>query len=162
MVLDHQSHMTNLITRLGWEARLAQADPSEDARQRMREAAADMVDYMLFVYEPTLAGPVQGSTAFAQTFAAAGPRDSKGRSVREFDLRKRMFRYPLSYMIYTDAFSALPAPARDAAYRRMWEILGGGDRHERYAHLTAGDRQAIVEILRDTKKDLPAYFRPVS
>jgi hypothetical protein len=159
MVLDHQAHMTNLMTRLGWEARLAQAEPSEDARQRMREAAADMVDYMLFVYEAPFTGPMQSSTPFAQTFAAAGPRDSKGRSVREFDLRRRLFKYPLSYMIYTPAFDALPATAKDAAYRRMWDILNGREKHERYAHLSAADREAIVEILADTKKDLPAYFR---
>lgn len=162
MVLDHQAHMTNLITRLGWEARLAQSQGTEDARQRMREAAADMVDYMLFVYEAPLNGPIQGTTPFAKTFAAGGPRDSKGRSVREFDLRRRMFRYPLSYMIYSAAFDALPAPAREAAYRRMWDILNGRDTHQRYAHLSAADKRAIIEILRDTKKDLPAVFKSAS
>jgi hypothetical protein len=159
MVLEHQAHMTNLITRLGWEARLAAAEPSEDASLRVREAAADMVDYMLFVYEAALPGPVQGSSGFAAAFAAAGPRDSKGRSVREFDLRDRLFRYPLSYMIYTPAFDALPAAARDAAYRRLQEILGGREKHARYAHLTPAIRQSLIEILRDTKKDLPASFR---
>jgi hypothetical protein len=162
MVLEHQAHMTNLITRLGWEARLAAAEPSDDAKLRVREAAADMVDYMLFVYEAPLPGPVKGSTGFAAAFAAAGPRDSKGRSVREFDLRRRLFRYPLSYMIYTPAFDALPAAAKDAAYRRMWDILAGREKHARYTHLTAPDRQALVEILRDTKKDLPSYFKPLS
>ena len=162
MVLELQAHMTNLITRLGWEARVAAAEPNEDAKLRVREAAADMVDYMLFVYEAPLGGPIQGSTGFAAAFVAAGPRDSKGRSVREFDLRRRLFRYPLSYMIYTPAFDALPAAAKDAAYRRMWDILGGREKHARYAHLTAPDCQALVEILRDTKKDLPAYFKPLS
>jgi len=117
---------------------------------------------MLFVYEAPLPGPVKGSTGFAAAFAAAGPRDSKGRSVREFDLRRRLFRYPLSYMIYTPAFDALPAAAKDAAYRRMWDILAGREKHARYTHLTAPDRQALVEILRDTKKDLPSYFKPLS
>jgi hypothetical protein len=159
MVLEHQAHMTNLITRLGWEARLAAAAPGGDAAQRVSEAVADMVDYMLFVYEAPFAGPMQGSTGFAASFAAAGPRDSKGRSLRELDLRRRLFRYPLSYMIYTEAFDALPASAKDAAYRRMSEILTGRDTHARYAHLTAADRQALIEILRDTKKGLPAYFQ---
>jgi hypothetical protein len=162
MVLEHQAHMTNLITRLGWEARLAAAAPGDDAASRVREAAADMVDYMLFVYEAPFAGPMQGSTGFAAEFTARGPRDSKGRSVREFDLRRRLFRYPLSYMVYTEAFGALPATARDLAYRRMWEILSGRETHARYAHLSAADRQAIIEILRDTKKDLPAFMRAPS
>ena len=159
MVLEHQAHMTNLITRLGWEARLAAAAPNEDASVRVREAAADMVDYMLFVYEAPLVGPVHGSSGFAAAFAAAGPRDSKGRSLREFDLRRRLFRYPLSYMIYTPAFDALPPAAKEAAYRRMGDILAGREKHARYAHLTPVDRQALLEILRETKKDLPAYLR---
>ena len=162
MVLEHQAHMTNLITRAGWEARLAAAAPSADAALRVKEAAADLADYMLFVYEGPFAGAMQGSTGFTTAFAAAGPRDSKGRSVREFDLRRRLFRYPLSYMIYTEAFDALPAAAKDAVYRRMWEVLSGAEKHARYAHLTAPDRQAIIEILRDTKKDLPTFMRASS
>jgi hypothetical protein len=41
----------------------------------------------------------------------------------------------------------------------MSEILTGRDTHARYAHLTAADRQALIEILRDTKKGLPAYLQ---
>ena len=158
MVLAHQTQMTNLIIRAGWEARVAEANPSEDATLRTREAAADLVDYMLFVYEAPLAGPMQGSSGFAATFSAQGPRDAKGRSLRDLDLRSRMFRYPCSYMIHTEAFDALPAAAKTAVYTRLWDILSGREKHQRYNRLTAADRRAIVEILRDTKKDLPAYF----
>lgn len=159
MVLAHQTHMTNLITRVGWEARLAAADGGEDAAARTREAAADLVDYMLFVHEAAFVGPMQGTSGFTAAFAAQGPRDQKGRSLREFDLRRRLFRYPCSYMIYTEAFDALPPAASDAVYRRLWDILSGREKHQRYNVLTAADRQAIIQILRDTKPNLPAYFR---
>jgi hypothetical protein len=112
MVLAHQTNMANLITRIGWEARLAEASPSEDAQSRVKEAAVDFVDYLLFVYEAPLAGPMQGSSGFTAMFTAQGPRDTQGRSLREFDLRHRLFRYPCSYMIYTEAFDAMPAAAR--------------------------------------------------
>jgi len=159
LVLAHQTHMTNLITRTGWEARVAAAKPSPDAELRVRDAARDLVDYLLFIDEEPLPGPVQGSSGFADVFAAQGPRDSKGRSLREFDLRRRIFRYPCSYMIYTEAFDALPAAAKDAVYSRMWEVLSGREKGPRYAVLSAADRQAIVQILRETKKNLPTYFR---
>jgi hypothetical protein len=162
MVIEHQAHMTNLITRIGWEARLAAATPSEDASSRVAEAARDLVDYMLFVYEAPFAGPMQGSSGFAAKFAAGGPRDSKGRSLRELDLRRRLLKYPCSYMIYTAGFDALPAAAKDAIYSRMWEVLSGRDKNPRYAVLSAADRQAVLEILRDTKKDLPSVFRRTS
>ena len=160
MVLAHQVRMVNLITRTGWEARLASAAPSADASARVRESASDLVDYLLFVDESPFAGPMQGSSGFAEWFTKQGPRDPQGRSLREFDLRRRLFKYPCSYMIYTPAFDAMPAAAKDAVYTRMWDVLSGREKKAPYSsRLTAADRQAIVQILRATKKDLPAYFQ---
>ena len=166
LVLEHQTHMTNLITRVGWEARrilfrdhgaggLA-ADDGPDSV--LRDAVVDMVDYLLFVDEAPLAAPVEGSSAFAAVFAARGPHDSNGRSLRDLDLQTRLMRYPCSYMIYTAAFDALPQPALDAIYRRMWSILSGEVSGGPYDRLSAADRQAVIEILRDTKPGLPDYF----
>jgi hypothetical protein len=161
LVLAHQTNMTNLITRTGWEARLAAASPSPDASSRVAESARDLVDYMLFVDEAPLTGPVKGGSGFAEAFAARGPRDGKGRSLRDFDLRRRLFQYPCSYMIYTPAFDGLPQAARDAVYARLWEVLSGRESGARYRRLTLQDRQAIVSILRETKPNLPAYFQLV-
>jgi hypothetical protein len=158
LVLAHQTNMTNLITRTGWEARLAAASPSADALARVREAATDLVDYLLFIDEAPLVAPVKGGSGFTERFGMEGPRDRQGRSLRDFDLRRRMFRYPCSYMIYTPAFDGLPPLARDAVYERMWEVLSGREKRPRYTVLSAADRRAIVEILRDTKSGLPAYF----
>jgi hypothetical protein len=163
MVLEHQTHMTNLLTRVGWEARLAStAKGNPDAAARMREAAADLVDYLLFVDEAPLASSIRGSSGFAEKFAALGPRDSKGRSLRQLDLDRRLMKYPCSYMIYTPAFDALPPDSRSAVYQRMWQILSGKETGKRYAVLSRADRQAVVEILKDTKKDLPPYFQTVT
>ena len=158
MVLDHQAHMMNLITRTGWEARLAaNGDPKQLAR--VDEAAVDLVDYLLFVYEAPLTSPVHGTSGFAEKFAARGPRDAQGRSLRQLDLTRRLLKYPCSYMIYSDAFDAMPTLAKQAVYRRLWRVLSAEEHGEPYSHLTPGDRRAIVEILRATKKDLPEYIK---
>jgi hypothetical protein len=162
MVLEHQTHMTNLITRLGWEARLAASESRTQKSPRVEEAAADLVDYALFVYEELLPGKIRGSSGFAEKFAALGPADRKGRSLRQLDLDRRLMRYPCSYMIYSEAFNALPAGVKDLVYHRMWQVLSGQDKNARYARLLLADRQAIVDILRDTKKELPAEFQPVT
>ena len=128
---------------------------------RVRDAAQDLVDYLLFVDEAPFVGKVQGSSGFTEKFSAHGPRDSKGRSLRQLDLTRRLMRYPCSYMIYTDAFDALPMSAKDLVYKRLWQVLNGEAKEPRYARFSLLDRQAIVEILRDTKKDLPDYFQPV-
>jgi len=169
LVLSHQTHMMNLLTRVGWEARAADptrhppftSSPEQDARiaQMMRGIATEVVDYLLFVDEAPLPEPVQGSSAFGERFSAVGPRDKAGRSLHELDLRQRLLKYRCSYLIYSPAFDALPAAAKGPLYQRMWDVLSGAERGERYrSALSRADRQAIVEILRDTKPGLPAYF----
>ena len=175
LVLDHQTHMTNLITRIGWEARrvelraaqVVEADrgrATDDGRfdEIVDEAAVELVDYLLFVDEAPLPAGISGQSGFAGMFVARGPHDSQGRTLREISLDGRLFRYPCSYMIYTSAFDALPEIALDAIYRRMWAILSGSVSEFPYDRLTLADRQAIVEILRETKPGLPEYFTSVT
>jgi hypothetical protein len=159
MIFDHQMRMMNLIARIGWETRVAEAR-HDVGPAKTREMATEFVDYLLFVDEAPLPDRVlQGTSPFAKRFSARGPRDRQGRSLRELSLDRRLVRYPCSYMIYSTAFDALPSAAREAIYQRLWDVLSGADREDRYARLSASDRRAIVDILRDTKPDLPAYFR---
>jgi hypothetical protein len=161
LVFNHQLRMMNLLTRIGWEARRMTHDGRSDAAvaTALRDLAVETVDYMLFVDEAPLAG-VSGTSGFAESFNTRGPRDSKGRSLRDFDLKQRLFTNRCSYMIYSDAFTQLPAAARRAIYGRLWDVLSGAERAPKYARLSAGERNRIVEILRETKADLPASFSP--
>jgi hypothetical protein len=157
MVFDHQLHMMNLLARMSWETRAAEAKP--DGKTLTDAVAREVVDYMLFVGEASLPARVDGSSGFAERFSARGPRDSRNRSLYQLDLTTRLLRYPCSYMIYSDAFDGLPAGARDAVYRRMYAVLSGAEQTPRYSHLSPSDRRAIIDILHETKRDLPAYFR---
>jgi hypothetical protein len=157
MTFEHQTQMTNLITRLGWQTRIAQHDAG-----RAQDLSADieaLVAYMLFADEAPLPEPVQGVSTFASTFPQRGPRDRQGRSLRDFDLQKRMFRYPLSYMIYSAAFDALPGIIRERVYQRLYEVLSGSGQNKKFARLSDEDRRSILQILRDTKPSLPGYWR---
>jgi hypothetical protein len=147
MLLEHQTQAANLMTRLNWETRLGD-------EARMRVAAEALVDYLLFVGEAPIPERIEGNPAFATAFAARGPRDGKGRSLRDLKLEGRMMRYPLSYMIYTPMFDGLPAPARDLVDARLSDVLSGRNSDPRYAHLSTDDRRSILEILRDTRPDL--------
>ncbi len=159
LVFTHQMHMMNLITRIGWQTRVARADQGLDAaRAAAASLAVDFVDYLLFVDEPPLPAPVKGTSGFAERFSALGPRDKRGRSLRELDLQARVLKYPCSYLIYSPAFDALPDEAKAAIYARLSTVLAGTDASPRYRRLLPRDRTAIVEILRDTKSDLPESF----
>ena len=43
-------------------------------------------------------------------------------------------------------------------YGRLYEVLTGADRSERFRHLTASDRQAIRDIVAETKPNLPPFW----
>lgn len=148
MTFEHQTQMINLITRINWEHRMG---------WNTKEDIADMVQYMLFADEAPLPEPVVGVSSFTETFPERGPRDRKGRSLRDFDLKTRLFRYPLSYMIYSDSFNALPAEIKQQIYGRLDEVLTGQDQSGKFDKLSADDRRAILEILHDTKKDWPGH-----
>jgi hypothetical protein len=158
LVFDHQMRAMNMLTHIGWEARVLAHDGRTADSAGLQKIANEIVDYLLFIDEAPL-GRVRASSTFAEVFAAKGPRDRIGRSLRELDLDRRLMRYPCSYMIYSPAFDALPGTAKDAIYRRLWQVLSGEERSSKYSRLAERDRLAIIEILRDTKADLPAYFR---
>jgi hypothetical protein len=160
MVFLHQAHAMNLLTRLGWQARIAAASGQLAVSESpLRDAIAELVDYFLFVDEQPLTAPVKGNAGFAEWFARQGPADAQGRSLRQLDLEHRLLRYPCSYMIYAPAFAALPAELKAAIYARMWVILSGGEADAKHARLTAVDRRAVLDVLRGTVRDLPDLFR---
>lgn len=161
MTFEHQTQMTNLITRVGWQTRLLQHSTRLDPLTSAALGAdiEELIGYMLFTGEAPLKEPVEGVSSFTRTFPQRGPRDRHGRSVRDFDLRTRLFRYPLSYMVYSPAFEGLPEAVRGRIYGRLHEVLTGKDRSPEYEHLSEEDRRAIFEILRDTKPHLPPSWR---
>lgn len=172
MVFEHQAGMLNRLARANLETRMALHyqrelnkalgqpldEPSESAQSRIRSAADDVVSYMLFSGETRLTDPIVGTSQFAAEFAARGPRDSKGRSLRDLDLKTRLFRYPCSYLIHSRAFDSLPAEMKSYIYERLRQILTGRSTGKDDPQVDPTDRAAILEILRETKRDLPAAW----
>ncbi len=173
MVLEHQTQMHNFLTRLSYETKLAlhhneamnqalqrpKGELSDSTQRRINNAVDDVLKYLLFVEEAKFAAPIVGTSKFTAEFSARGDKDKQGRSLRDFDLQTRLFRHPCSYLIYSEAFDALPKPALDLLYRKLWLVLTGQAQEKAFAGLSSADRKAVLEILRATKKNLPAYFQ---
>jgi hypothetical protein len=176
LVLAHQTQMHNLITLTNYQTRLALygLDPKnvapgapapayealpEATQRQISKPAEQLLRYLLFAGEAPLGGldsqKVIAFSDFAREFAARGVRDSKKRSLRDFDLHNRIFSYPCSYLIYSSAFDAIPEPAKGYIYHRLLQVLTGQDQSPDFANLTAEDRQAILSILLETKPGLP-------
>ena len=167
MVLEHQGQMHNAIAAANYETRAAlhQSDTmnklldrpegfvSDSAERRIVRSADRVLEYLLFCDEYQLTDRVEGSTSFAKEFEQRGIRDSQGRSLRDFDLTRRLFKYPCSYQIYSDAFAALPIEVRSIVLRKLTAILQGESANG-FEHLTPETRHAILEILRDTLPEM--------
>jgi hypothetical protein len=164
LVLEHQTYVHNLITKANHETRLALLQSEEinrlsgkagagltdGARSRIRAAGDPLVDGLLFVGEPRLPSPVKGNSTFAADFEKRGPFDAKSRSLRQFDLQTRLFRHPLSYLVYSKAFAGLPREMRDYVGERLRDVLTGRDQRKQFEHLSEADRAAILGIVRET------------
>jgi hypothetical protein len=161
MTLEHQTRMTNLMIRTAWDERVAEQRKKLDteANSRIEGDVETMISYMLFADESRIYEPIQGVSTFTKTFPERGPRDPRGRSLRDFDLQTRMFKYPLSYMIYSETFDAMPDAIRERVYRRLYDVLTNKDQSKTFARLSGDDRRAIFEILIATKPNLPDYWK---
>lgn len=173
MVLEHQTEAHNLLTRASFQTREALyseerlnkelGEPEghrwESTTTRIKSSCEALVKYLLFSDEAPLTARLQGTSSFADDFSGRGLRDAQGRSLRDFDLNQRLFKYPCSYLIYSAAFDELPNEAKSLVYRRLWDVLSGADQTKSFAHLSAADRTAIREILLATKPGLPDYWK---
>jgi hypothetical protein len=163
MTLEHQAGVTNRILGLSRLYERSQRGWGNDGAARtLDDAIDDLVGHMLFVDEAPLVEAVAGVSTFTTTFPTRGPRDRRGRSLRDFDLRTRLFRYHLSYLVYSEAFDSMPARVLERVYRRLYEVLSGNDTGDRFAALSADDRRTTLEIVRETKASLPAYWQPAT
>ncbi len=157
MILEHQTHMHNYIARLNDETQLMMQTYGHI--RYLHHQVDAFLRYLLFTEEVPLTAPVAGNSDFVRDFTAQGPCDSKGRSLRDLDLKTRMFKYPCSFLIYTDAFDQLPTVMHDHLLQRLYDILTGKDQDPQFAKIKPEDRHAVLEILRETKPNLPDYWK---
>lgn len=164
MVLEHQVLVHNRLTNANFTTRQALAydemmnrmlekpagNRLESTTRRIHDAGDKLVDALLLVDEAPLTATIRGTSGYADVFSARGPRDPLGRSLRDLDLTHRLFRHPCSYLIYSESFAALPDEMRAYVWERLNAVLSGADQSDKFAHLSAEDRQAIADILKAT------------
>jgi hypothetical protein len=160
LVHEHQAGCANRILQASYRARTAffldkgNLTPAHYAE--LDEQARTVVRYLLFAEEvPLPAGGIEGDPAFKADFVKGGRMAPGGTSLREFDLRTRLFRNRCSYMIYSPEFQGLPARMKQQIYLRLREALSVEKPLKEYAYLPAVEKTAIRTILKGTLTDLP-------
>ncbi len=170
MVLEHQAQMHNMITRAAYETRQTihyqqvmnrvldrdVSHESESTVRRIKSAGDELLKYLLFAGEAKIESPITSTSDFANQFSKLGPAGKTGRSLREFDLQTRLFRYPCSFLIYSNSFDSLPPRVLDYTENRLIKILSNQDDDPAFDHLSDQDRSDILEILLETKPSMRA------
>ena len=168
MVLVHQVDVHNRMAFASLEARSAlyyqdetrkalgepEGTKYDSVTRRLESASNDLLDGLLFVNECKLTDPIAGTSGFREEFERRGPADGTGRSLRQFDLQTRLFKYPCSYLILSRTFDQLPGEIKTLVLTKLNSILNGTNRDAKYAHLGLAERKAIREILLATKPGL--------
>ncbi|MDB4372782.1 hypothetical protein N9Z53_03295 [Mariniblastus sp.] len=164
LVLQHQVAMHNVLTGAIYSGRQAAHDnvvmnrvleresgfESESTISRYELAAERVVKALLFCDEVQLLAPVMGTSKFTSEFEKQGIFDSENRSLRQLDLKNRLFTYPCSYLIYSDSFRNLSAGVKSRVLQRLNEVLTEKVVSEDFEHLTELDRSSIKTILDQT------------
>jgi hypothetical protein len=143
----HRRDMAEAVSAKSWDGLPALA---QDALIRMMDK---LVSLMVFMEAADFSSPISGLPAYTEGFMAKGPVDEQGRSLREFDLRTRLFRYPLSYLVHTEEFKALPPYALDYLYSKLAAYLSGEIELEGSSQYSRADRQDALDILIATDPD---------
>ncbi|MEQ1729005.1 MAG: hypothetical protein ABL982_11565 [Vicinamibacterales bacterium] len=147
MVLGHQVEIENLITRA------ARRGPSDGLAVRA------LAEALLFAGEAPLAAAIAGTAGYRDVFEASTPLDREGRSLGYMDLERRLLRWPVSFMIYSPSFDALPASVRQEIYRHIDESLAGASSLRGLPTLSDAERTTIRAILNETRPDFAAGLR---
>jgi hypothetical protein len=167
LVFEHQAYVHNLITRANFKSRTVLSKEGSDipaatrgwnelqpkTQTALKRMLEPLVRAMLFSNAAEMTGGIKSGSGFDRWFEAQGPRDRRGRSLRQLDLNTRLFKYPMSFLVYSQGFDGLPACAKDYLYSRFREVLSGRDESAPYSNLSAADRTALLQILSETKPD---------
>jgi len=94
MVFEHQIKIQNAISAVATKGSEVSID--------------HLVDVMLGVGEVKLTSTIIGTSGFRDYYQQRYPKDQKGRSLGDLDLRTRLLKFSCSPMVYSAAFQALP------------------------------------------------------
>jgi len=175
MVLEHQTEMHNILNRATYGMQIVMHRQAGLSRELHREQSEELtgsclivarsqtekiLHYLLFRDEIKLPdGGIDGDPAFQNAFQRNAQYNQDGRSLKDFQLLNRLFKYRCSYMIYSSAFDQLPVQLKSMVYDRLLEILDGEDSSGEYDYLSESERHYIKEILVETKQDLPETWK---
>ncbi len=145
---EHQVGFVNRAVKATYDTRAALA--AGNAEAAITKHATALTHYLLFADEAKFpANGIEGDAQLKKDFAAGARRIKTGQSLRDFDLRTRMFKHRCSYMIHSAAFTGLPAPLKQQVLTNLRAALTGN--HPSSAHLPVAEKRAIAAILTATK-----------
>ncbi len=114
--------------------------------------------YLLFADEvPLPAGGVNGDDAFRADFLR-NRRTVNGESLKDLELKTRLFRNRCSYMIYSTAFAGLPAVMKSKVFAELKRALDESSPAPEFAYLPPAEKRTLRSILKGSLTELPPVW----
>lgn len=172
LVFEHQISVQNALTRANQEClrmityqtnlqrelkEPVTSEPAYESVQHVFSSATQLVlDALLYKDEAALPeSGVEGASDFAKLFSRKTRGLENPPSLKELDLKGRLFKYRCSYLIQSSTFAALQPTLRRRVLQRLYRVLTDSSPDPRYAYLEPGERDTIRQIITATVHDLP-------
>lgn len=178
LVFEHQLAVHNAITHAGFSCRrmldyqknlqIAFKEPVTDAlvydsvKTVFNSSSREVVDCLLFKDEARLPEGLEGSADFSKAFHAGAVLASNGSSLKDLDLKGRLFKNRCSYLIYSEAFLALPTILKAQIYERLAKALNPAKPDPAYAYISSEERRRIAQILSETHPEFRQIWKNVA
>lgn len=164
LVHEHQIGFENRVFHAAYVMRQLMSDGRGSlplaAKPQVEELAEQLAQYILFADEAKLPREgIEGDPDFIREFQRNKKPIKAGPSLKDFDLKTRIFKYRASYMLYTDSWQKLPLALKERVYFKMAEGLREQNANPAYAYLPADEKRAIRTIIKETVPDLPSWWR---
>ena len=155
LIFEHQAGFVNRVVEAAYRVRSILAEgkgtvPSNRSAE-WEEQQDILVRYLLFADEvPLPGGGIVGDAKLVEEFSKKRVEAKNGLSLRDLDLKTRIFKHRCSYMIHTPLFQELPNEFKTSIYRKIGQALSTKKPNPDYSYIPSAEKRAILQILRDT------------
>lgn len=174
LVFEHQIAVQNAITKASMEARRmlhyqaglqeafgepTTAEPAYDSvKSVFASVTQNLVDHLLSKDEAPLPFGIKGGPEFIEAYASEAHSTREGNSLRDLSLRRRLYKFRCSPLIYSPMFHAMPASLKRQVYTSLVDALSKNPTTDRYTYIPEKERAEIRTILQETLPEIRPYF----
>jgi hypothetical protein len=154
---EHQAGFVNRVVEAIYRVRtslyVSNGSLTPSQKEELDQQARKIVRYVLFADEVSLpTGGIAGDNEYREEFLRNRRTTKEGISLKDFELKTRLFKYRCSYMVYSPLFEGMPGPLKERVEHFLKQALDSTNPNPDYQYLPQEEKSAIRSILKTTLK----------